>query len=147
MKKILSLLLIITFASHFGTNAVFAQKDRKSREVIVVEYLMAGDKSSEKLEIPVNGDNGVGSVSECLDWTGREDECTKAYSSFELSGKTLQISKNTARVNFKAEIFADSKECKTRKIFTVYRNRQTRLQLKCGVSLIAYYGFASAETN
>jgi hypothetical protein len=31
--------------------------------------------------------------------------------------------------------------CETQKIFIVYRNQQTKIQLNCGVNLVGYYEF------
>ncbi len=48
------------------------------------------------------------------------------------------MGKDKVNVGFEIEI---DEECKTRKIFAVHRNKQIKVQLKCNVSLVAYYGF------
>jgi hypothetical protein len=146
MKIFFNLLLIIAFASHFGTNEIFAQKKAKPKEVIIVKFSLPNWKSFKKGQFPINKtpqgnfDSGDISVSECMDPSNKE--CT--YSSYEFAGRAFAVNKNLAKINFKIEV---DDNCKTRRIFTVYRNKETKIRLNCGVSLIAYYGFESKETN
>ena len=149
MKKLPALFLTLLVASHFGTTAVFAQKKIKPTEVIVIEFLVPDRESFDKWEIPINKNSreklsgGGGNVSECLDYS--DTECAKIpYSSYDFYGKAFALDKNKTKVSFKIKI---NDECKTRWFFTVYRNRQNKIQLGCGVSLVAYYGFESKEAN
>ena len=161
MKRIFSLLLLITVASHFGTIQSFAQKRTKPREVIVIEFTTQ-DKGLDKQEVLINrtpktnyktsggGANGGGVV--CGDCS-REDfeKLNKAYKaglerlSYGFTAKAWRMGQNKSTVNF--GISVGSGNCRTQKTFTVSRNKATKIQMDCGVSLVAYYGLESKEAN
>ena len=122
---------------------IFAQKKVEDREVIVVEFLIPNRIHPGKTEIPINDDGEFGqvSISEC----GFPGKCPgHVYSTYTLSAKASSKVESKTKVNFKIEV---TDGCKTQKAFTVYRMQQTKIQLKCGVSLVAYYGFESKEGN
>jgi hypothetical protein len=151
MKFALSLTLITACASHFGTNAVFAQKRAKPKEVIVVYFPMPNGESPSKWKIPIYKSprgkfNGGGMVSEC----GFPDnpECAKfIYASYEYQAKAFALRKNRVRIDLKIDFAVGANECKTRRLFTVYRNRQTKIRLGCGTTLTARYGLSTEKAN
>jgi hypothetical protein len=142
MKRFFSLLLIITFASHFGTIHTFAQKKAKRKEAVVIELSIPGREETIKAEMSVNQTpkfensiQGGGSCGDCDEFQTPD---------YEFKATAFKMNKNKTKVSFKIKI---GDECKTSWVFTVYRNRKTKLQLQCGVSLIAYFGFESEEAN
>lgn len=153
MKRFFSLLLIITFASHFGTIEMFAQKRAKSGEVIIVVFSLSTGYSFDGLEFPINKtskgilDAGGGMVSEC--GFPEKPECAKfIYSSYDISGRAFAAGKSQAKIKLKADITVGDEDCKISRTYTVYRNRKTKIRLNsCGASLIAYYGFKSKKAN
>ncbi len=153
MKIIFSLLLIITFASHFGTNAVFAQKKAKPKEVIIFELLLPDQESFAKSEIPINNTpKGVleatgGAVSEC--GIPENPECAKTiYASYVFRARAFASGKNQPRINLQIKMSFDNKDCTMQKRnFIVYRNRQTKITLECGFTLIARHGFEGKEAT
>jgi hypothetical protein len=153
MKNVFSLLLIIIVASHFGTNAVFAQKRVKPKEVIIIVFSLSAGGSFNELEFPINKtskgklDAGGGMVSEC--GFPEEPECAKfVYSSYDISGRAFAAGKNRAKIKLKANITANNNNCKISGTYTVYRNRKTKIGLdSCGAGLTAYYGFESKKAN
>jgi hypothetical protein len=148
MKIDFSLLLIITFASHFGTIQVFAQKRAKPREVILIEFFAPNDKEANRIELKINRTSkeingmGGGRGSGCGECT--PEQIAAQPSNYLFTARAFRMGKDKANVGFEIEI---EEECKARKIFTVYRNRETKLQLNCGVSLTAYYGLETEEMN
>ena len=152
MKRFFSLLLIITFASHFGTNAAFAQKRASPKEVIVVEFLFP-NQVSFKSKIPINktpkGSLKAwdGAVHEC--GIPEDPECAKTiYASYTFSARAFASGKSQTRINLQTKASYDHEVCTMQKrTFIVYRNRQTKLRLKCGLTLIARYGLETEETN
>jgi hypothetical protein len=142
MKRFFSLLLIITFASHFGTIHAFAQKKSKRKEAVVIELSIPGREETTKAEVPINQtpkpENSIRGGGGCGDC---DESQTPPY---EFKAGVFKMDKNKTKVSFGIKI---GDECKTSWVFTVYRNRKTKLQLQCGVSLIAYYRFKSEEAN
>ena len=153
MKIPFSLLLIIAFASHFGTIETFAQKRSKPKEVIIVVFSLSTGYSFDGLEFPLNKtskgkfDVGEGMVSEC--GFPEKPECANSvYSSYDISGRAFAAGKNQARIKLKADITVGNNDCKINRIYSVYRNRKTEIKLdSCDASLIVYYGFKSKKTN
>lgn len=153
MKIVFSLLLIITFASHFGTNAVFAQKRAKPKEVIVFELLLPDRESFAKSEIPINNTpKGVleatgGAASEC--GIPEDPECAKTiYASYVFRARAFASGKNQTRINLQIRTSFDNKDCTMQKrSFVVYRNRQTKFKSECGFTIIARYGFEGREAT
>jgi len=153
MKIFFSLLLIIAFASHFGTNTVFAQKRAKPKDIIVVEFLLPNQESFGKVEIPINNtpkgdsDAGGGAVREC--GIPENPECAKTiYASYEFHARAFASGKNQTRVNLQIEASFDNEECAMQKMtFIVYRNRQTKLRLNCSIVLLARYGLQGKEAS
>jgi hypothetical protein len=160
MKGNFSLLLIIVVASHFGIIQVFAQKQLKPREVIVIEFTSPRG-SPAKYEVLINrtpktnyeilgGGAYAGGVG-CGDCSREEYERLKekhkaelASLSYGFSAKAWRMGKNKSNLNFG---ISTGGNCRTQKTFTVYRDRQTKIQLDCGVTLTAYYGLESKEAN
>lgn len=133
----------------FGINHIFAQKNPKPKEVVIIKFLIPNRSNYEKYEVPINktfnknNEIGMVSINECLDPTN--EECRKTiYSSYEFTANATRINKNKSRIVFNIEL---TDECKTQRIFNVSRNRQTKIQLDCEVELIAYYGFEGEEAN
>jgi flagellar basal body L-ring protein FlgH len=153
MKNFSSLLLIITFASHFGIIEMFAQKQAKPKEVIIVVFSYSADYSFDGLEFPINKtakgkfDAGGGMVSEC--GFPEKPECANfIYSSYEISGKAFAAGKNQVKIKLKGEITVDVNDCRINGIYTVYRNRKTKIRFNsCGANLIFYYGLKSKKAN
>jgi hypothetical protein len=152
MKRIFSLLLIITFASHFGTNAVFAQKRVKRKEVIIIEFSMPNRESPDKWEIPINKtpkgslDAGGGMVSEC--GIPDDPECAKTiYSAYKYQAKAFAVGKSQTRIDIKIEYTVGAENCQTRRTLIVYRKRQAKIRLGCGANLLARYGPETKEAN
>jgi Na+-transporting NADH:ubiquinone oxidoreductase subunit NqrF len=159
MKK-LSILFAVLFLVFFTTH-IFAQKKAKQREVIVIE-ITTPNKNIDRQEVLINrtpktnyeigggGANGGGSV--CGDCSPKEsEEINKKYKaqlrklSYGFTAKAWRMGKNKSNLSFGISVGEDN--CQTQKIFTVYRNQQTKIQLNCGVSLIAYYGLKNEEGN
>lgn len=161
MKRIFSLLLIIAFASHFGIIQSFAQKRAKPREVIFIEFtsptggiakweVIINRSPKTKYQTAGGGASGAGvSCSHCsqeyFEELRRKANEEAAKKSYGFTAKAWRMGKDKSNVNF--AISTGGGECQTQKTFTVYRNRQTKLQLKCGISLTAYYGFESKKAN
>jgi hypothetical protein len=153
MKRFFSLLLIIAFASHFGTNAAFAQKRAKPGEVIIVVLSLSTGESFDELEFPINKtsrgifDAGGGMVSEC--GFPEKPECAKSvYKSYDILGRAFAAGRNRAKIKLRADITVGDNDCKISGIYTVRRNRKTKIRLSsCGASLTAYYGFESKKAN
>ena len=126
----------------FGTTDIFAQKKAIPREVIVIEILSPISKDADKREVLIN--KTVKSNYEA--GGGRGNACTSCdqNGSYEFNATAWRMGKDKSKISFKIS-FAD--ECRTRKIFTIYRNQQTKIQLNCGVNIVAYYGFESEEGN
>lgn len=142
MKNLLTQFLILVVASHFGITSVFAQKKVKRKEVVVIELLIPGREEITKAEVLINQTpklknsvRGGGGCGNC------DESQTPPY---EFKAEVFKIDKNKTKVSFKIEV---GDECRTGWVFTVSRNRKTKLQLNCGISLTAYYGFESEETN
>jgi hypothetical protein len=137
MKLLFSLLLIIAFASHFGTIETFAQKRAKPREVIILVFSLSTGYSFDGLEFPLNKSS-----------KGKPECANSVYSSYDISGRAFAAGKNQAKIKLKADITVGNEDCKINRTYTVYRNRKTKIKLdSCGASLIAYYGFKSKKTN
>jgi hypothetical protein len=153
MKIVFSLLLIITFASHFGTNAVFAQKRAKPKEVIILEVLLPNQESFSKAEIPINDtlkgnlDASGGVINEC--GIPEDPECAKTvYAYYGFRAKAFASGKSKTQINLQFEVTYGNEDCKMQeKNFIVYRNRQTKITLECGFTLIARYGLEGKEAN
>ena len=142
MRKFLILLSILFLG--FGTINIFAQKKAKPRKVVIFEISVPNFGEPYKEEILINQTpkakyefDGGGSSS-CYHCDKNED------SSYSFTLRAFRMGKNKANVGFEIEI---DKKCKTRKIFKVYQNQPTKLQLNCGVILTAYYGFESKKAN
>jgi hypothetical protein len=146
MRKF-SILFLILFLG-FTAIQIFAQKMVKLREVIIIEFLAPNHKEFRKDEIFINKkpksefEVGGGSGSECGECTPEQIDAQP--SDYLYTARVFRMGKNKANIGF--EISVDG-ECKTQKVFAVYRNQQTKIQLNCGVSLIAYYGFESKKAN
>lgn len=142
MKKFSTLLIVLFLI--FGIVQTFAQKKAKPREVIMIEISVPNFEEADKREVLMNRPSkikydasGSGGQS-CIN-------CNEPSDSFYgLRAGAVRIGKDSAKVGFKIEI---DEKCKTRKVFMVYRNQQTKIQLNCGVSLVAYYGYESEEAN
>src|SRR5215203_3812016 len=106
MKKFFSLLLIIAFASHFGTNEVFAQKPAKSSKLIIVKIILANgyELGSTELEIPSKSKQKTGSA-----FGGGCGDCEKLenYSAFFTA---RYITKSKSKISVSLEI----DDCKTK---------------------------------
>lgn len=161
MKKLFCLLFIITCASSFGTSAIFAQKRSQSLEVIVIEFKFA-ENGLIKREVPINRNlkiqNGIGGgmgngggvgCSHCsqveLEKLNKELKEEIQKESKFYTAEAWRINKNKSKLKFEISIKGGS--CKAENTFIVYRNQQTKVQLDCGINLIAYYGFESKEAN
>ncbi len=161
MKRYFYSFLIITFALHFGTNAIFAQKRAKPREVIVIEFNLA-ENNLIRREVPINrnlksqrgigggtGNGGGVGCSHCsqaeLEKLDKElkEELQKESKSY--IAEAWRINKNESKLKF--EISTKGGSCQAEKTFIVYRNQQTKIQLDCGVNLIAYYSFISKKAD
>lgn len=146
MKK-LSILFAVLFLG-FGTIHISAQKKIKLREVIIIEFLAPKHTEVRRDEIFINKtpeskfESGGGSGSGCGECT--LEQINVQPSDYLYTARAFRMGKNKANIGFEIEVDG---ECKTRKIFTVHRNQQTKIQLKCGVSLTAFYGFESEEEN
>src|SRR6476620_8246225 len=134
MKKLINLLLIITFASHFGTIETFAQKRAKPREVIILVFSHSTGDSFDGLEFPINKvskgkfDAGGGMVSEC--GLPEKPECAKSvYSAYEISGRSFAAGKDRAKLRLKGDVTVGDEDCKINGTYTVYRNRKTKIRL------------------
>ena len=143
---------VLLAVSYFCITPGFAQKSVKPKKVIIVDFLLLNGERASKWKIPINKTpkgglrTGGGSVTEC----GFPDkpECAEAiYSSYEFEAKASAIGKNRTRIDIKIEYSVDDEECKTHRIFTVYRNRQTKIRLGCGAVLIARDGLETEETD
>ncbi len=153
MKKLINLILIVAFASHFGTIETFAQKRAKPKEVIIVVFSIPNDQTFDGLEFPINRtakgklDDGGGMVSEC--GIPEDPECAKSiYSAYDIYGRAFAVGKNQAKIKLKGELTVDDKDCQINGTYTVYRNRKTNIRFNsCGANLIVFYGFESEETN
>lgn len=151
MKFFSKLLAVLLAVSYFCITPGFAQKSVKPKKVVIVDFLLLNGERASKWKIPINKTRrgglkvGGGSVTECA---SPNSDCSKAiYSSYEFEAKAFAIGKNRTRIDIKIEYSVDEKECKTRRIFTVYRNRQTKIRLGCGAVLIARYGLETEETD
>lgn len=153
MKKFINLVLIIAFASHFGTIETFAQKRAKSREVIILVFSLSTGYSFDGIEFPLNKtskggfDAGEGMVSEC--GFPEKPECANStYTSYAIDGRAFAAGKNQAKIRLKADITVGSEDCKINRTYTIYRNRKTKIPLdSCGANLIAYYGLKRKKAN
>lgn len=148
MKIFLTSLLILAAVPHFGTTQVFAQRKLQSKEVMVIEFLIPNQKSYEKAKIPIGKNlkelvvEGM-AVNEC-GYPDREECKNYPYWTYTFSASAFKTGKAPTKVKFQIKV---TNNCKTQKIFTVHRKRQTKIQLNCGVNLVAYYGFETEETN
>ena len=149
MKNLSIFLFVLFVILCFANTQSLAQNKAKSKEVIIVEFLIPYRDDFAKSKITINknskskiSDGGV-SISEC--GFPETEECkTFISTNYEFLAKADELSKISTKVTFNIEV---TDGCKTKKIFTVYRNQKTKLKLKCGVTLIARYVFASEETN
>lgn len=145
MKKLPILLAVLFLA--FSATHIFAQKKAKPKEVINIEFLIPRRNYKNKIEIPVNinskEDSSVGqtSIRECGVPAGCKDFI---YSTYTLTAKAFKVTKTKISVIFNIEV---NDGCKTQKTFMVYQKRQSKIQLKCGVSLVAYYGVENKKGN
>ena len=116
MKKLFCLLFIITCTSNFGTNAIFAQKRTKPREVIVIEFLTPTG-INERREVLINRTpktkyetSGGGAIASCagcgdcsqetfeeLNRKAKEEARKKSYG---FSIKAWRMGKNKSNVSF-----------------------------------------------
>lgn len=142
-----SILFAILFIC-FSATHIFAQKKAKPREIIVIEFLAPNHKEVSRNEVWINktpksiNEVGGGSVSDCGECT--HEQIAAQPSEYIYKARAFRTGKGKANVGFEIEVDG---ECKTRRIFTVYRNHQTKLKLNCGVSITVYYGFQSEEGN
>ncbi|MGI8556273.1 MAG: hypothetical protein ACR2LT_07965 [Pyrinomonadaceae bacterium] len=145
MKKFSSLLCILIIALYFGTTEVPAQKTIKAREIIIVEVSISGYETDRR-EVPINRTShskyeigGGGGCGEC--YAEQPDD-------YLYTARAFRMGKNKVNVGFQiAEGMDSDDKCKTQKIFAVYRNQKTKVKLRCGVNLIAYYGFETERAN
>lgn len=149
MKKLPAFLLILISVSHFGTTEVFAQKKAKPRPVIVIEISVPNFEQPDKREVLINrtaksnyeysggGGQGCGGC-------GEERSRELAKSTYVFTARAWRMGRDKSKVGFEIEV---GEQCQTQKIFKVYRHRQTKIRLNCGIGLAAYYGFETKETN
>ena len=101
------------------------------------------------MEIPIRPKYNEGvwfeaeSIAECNN--SNPENCKDFVNrSYGISVESAKLSRNSARITFKIE---DANGCKVKKIFTVSRDKKSKFKLKCGFTLIAYYGFETNEAN
>lgn len=161
----------------FSATHIFAQKKAKFREVIVIEISVPNFENTDKREILINrtiktkyeesGGSGQGigfgigyNCGDCspeslakmkeqalAEKKELEKKLAKKNSespSYMFTARAFRLGKDKSNLSFEILV---GENCKSRKIFKIYRNRQNKLQLKCGVSLVAYYGVESKEGN
>lgn len=161
MKRISLLVLIIAFASQFGITQIFAQKKSKLREVIIIEFttpsnailkreVLINRTSKIKSWIGSGVENGIGvGCSHCdkkkLEEINRKAREKFKKESYSFTASAWKTGKNKSNLNFDVSI--GDGNCYTKKIITIHRNKITNVQLNCGLSLVAYYGFESEEVN
>lgn len=140
-----SIILVIIFC--FNNIQSLAQNRAKVKEVIVIQFLIPNRTSFSEWKVPINRykrtGSGVGgiSISEC--GFPETEECKNfVYSSYEFSAHSIKLNNFATRVSFNINV---SDECKTKKVFTVYRAKKIRLKLRCGVILTSRYGLASEK--
>lgn len=166
MKKLLILFLVLV-ASHFGTTAIFAQKKAKPREIVVIEISVPTFDDADKREVLINqtaegkyeisggGGKGIASTVGCPRCSAEElaelhAELKKSlineneFSSYSFTARARRMGNDKSKMSFDISV---GESCRAKKVFTVYRNQQNEIQLNCGVSLIAYYGFEMKEAN
>jgi hypothetical protein len=169
MRK-LSILFAVLFLI-LSVAQIFAQK--KPREVIVIEISVPNFENTDKRQILINRTTKTryektgGRVKSVGNTVGYSCGDCSAELLAKLKEQVLTENKEMAKINSEISfymfiarafrmgkdksnlsfIISDGKDCKLRKILKVYRNRQNKMQLKCGASLVAYYGFESKGGN
>ncbi len=136
MKKLLILLTIAILFLNFGAAQIFAQE--KTQEFIIVKMIIRKEIFEHQFRIPIRKSFDDGELTgggfatvdcaNCL-LTGR----------YEFYGFAESVNQNKSRVSFTAK-FDNQKSCGfDAKIFIAYRNKITKLKLKCGIEIVAFF--------
>ncbi|HEX8736434.1 MAG TPA: hypothetical protein VF721_13985 [Pyrinomonadaceae bacterium] len=164
MKKLLILFLVLV-ATDFGISPVFAQKKGKPpREVIVIEISVPTFYEVDKREVLINrtskskykymGGAGKGmagtvgcprcSPEEIAKLNAKSAINENEISSYGFTASAWRMGKDKSKMRFDISV---GESCQAQKKFMIYRNRQNKIQLNCGVSLVVYYGFETKEAD
>lgn len=146
MRK-LSILFAALFLIFIATQT-FAQKKPEQKQIVVIKFLIPKQKEFAKEEVPIEKKSKLVGISETvINECGvpESGECNNSNDwTYTFSANAFRTRKAITIVDFKIKV---NNECKTQNTFTVYQSRKTKLSLKCGVSLIAYYGLKTKEEN
>lgn len=150
LNRLMKYLLMFFFLTTcFGVSQIYAQNNTSQTEIIIIEIFAPNHTEPEKLQIPINRrknenlDEGIGSVSHCVHCN--EEDRALLPIDFTLRARAFRMGKN--KVNIGVELSVNEDRCRTTEIFGITRNKKTKVKLKCGVTLFAYYDFESKEKS
>ncbi len=150
MKNFSILFALLLLAFGFGATSAFAQEVDKSNNTIVVKVSIPENPSKPskvkiaKLVTTANKSlDDYAHLGESPPWkifaTTHCIDCPLANFGF---GITSNKSLNEDKVELKIQIdFEDKENCSIKKKIFVIRGEETEIRLKCGIKLIAHYGF------
>ncbi len=146
MKKILSSLV---FFLCLGVICISAQGVSEKKEAIILELKIKVNEEIvvQKLDFPLDtnikevGGGGFAYGIEC-------DHCDESKLPSYIGGYMVKsLGQKVSKLKFWVKIKNTAKKCSVKTKFKVFRNRRTNLNLNCGVTLVAYYGFELEEEN
>jgi hypothetical protein len=138
MKKFLISPIFLFLILCSGETGIFAQEIIPSKDFITVKMVIKNESFKQEWSVPIQesfqGSGLKGGGFATVDCIG-----CPLTSEYKFYAFAETVNQNQARVSITVE-FVNRKDCNlSDKIFLISRRKQTKLKLKCGIEIIAYY--------
>jgi len=143
MKKLSIELVVLFLALCLGTAESFAQIEEK--EFITIEIAIKKEQFSQKIKVPISKnpfskDGRILIEGEFTAGGWATTGCTNCIltSEYDIVALAIPSGSELSKVNFSVT-FRNKRKCNVDREFLIKRGENTKLNLKCGVKIIAYH--------